>query len=357
MPAHTEHTSYPPMIAAEGLTKRYGRLTAVDDVSFAIPRGGVTGLLGPNGAGKSTTIRMITGYLPPSSGTVRVDGLDVNERSLEVRRRIGYLPESAPLYSEMRVSEFLHFRGKLFGMRRTTRAKAIDHVIKRCWLEDVRRRPIGQLSKGYRQRVGLAAALLHDPPVLILDEPTVGLDPSQIRELRSFIRELAVSHTILLSTHILPEVERTCDRIIMMAGGRIRAAGTLEMLRRCTTECACYIVETDVADAEQRLRRLSGVKETEFQRIDSRWIRLRITPAPDSGDLRESIGRELAIRGGTVRQLSVEGATLEQLFVQLVAGHGALRDAGEFTKVIHAQAPVSKPQGVMASTTVKGNAA
>jgi ABC-2 type transport system ATP-binding protein len=302
------------------LTKRYGRVTAVDGVTFAIPRGGVTGLLGPNGAGKSTTIRMITGYLPPSSGSIRVDGMDVLTQSVAVRRRLGYLPESAPLYSEMKVTEFLHFRGKLFSMPRRDRLKAIDHVIKRCWLADVKSRPIGHLSKGYRQRVGLAATLLHDPAVLILDEPTVGLDPSQIREVRDFIRELAVSHTILLSTHILPEVERTCDRIIVLAAGRIRASGTLDELRRSTSQRSSYVVETDAPTAEQRLRKLAGVKKLELQRLDNRWLRVRVIPHKDSGDLRETIARELVTAGGTVRQLAAEGATLEQLFVQLVTG-------------------------------------
>jgi ABC-2 type transport system ATP-binding protein len=300
---------------------------------------------------------MITGYLPPSEGTVRLDGLDVQTQNLEVRRRIGYLPESAPLHTEMRVSEYLHFRGKLFGMRRRDRTKAIDHAVRRCWLEDVRRRPIGQLSKGYRQRVGLAAALLHDPPVLILDEPTVGLDPAQIREVRDFIRELATSHTILLSTHILPEVERTCDRIIMLAGGRIRAAGTLEELRSGTAQRGAYVIETDASNAEQRLRKLPGVKRVESTRLDNKWLRVRVSAAADSGDLRESIARELGAGGNIVRQLAVEGASLEQLYVQLLSGPDG-PDAGGGEAVDNAaRAPSVQLPKAVAPSKVKGNAA
>ncbi|MCZ6834594.1 MAG: ABC transporter ATP-binding protein, partial [Planctomycetota bacterium] len=195
------------MIVAQNLTKRFGRILAVDNLNFEIPQGQVVGFLGPNGAGKSTTIRMITGFLPPTAGRVLIDAHDVALHRRWVRSRIGYLPESAPLYGEMRVREYLKYRSKLFGVPRGKRKSAIDEALDQCGLKDVQRRPISQLSKGYKQRVGLAAALLHDPPVLVLDEPTVGLDPSQIREVRALIRKLAGSHTILVSTHILPEVE------------------------------------------------------------------------------------------------------------------------------------------------------
>src|SRR3954471_18966618 len=195
------------MIQVHGLTKYYGDYPAVRDVSFDVPQGQVVGFLGPNGAGKTTTLRILAGYLTATSGRAPVDGLDVFWQPVEVRRRIGYMPENCPLYPEMRVEEYLRFRGGIKGLSAAKRGERIDHVLRRCWLTDVRRQLIGTLSKGYRQRVGLADALLAEPKVLILDEPTAGLDPTQIRSARDLIRDLGREHTILLSTHILPEVE------------------------------------------------------------------------------------------------------------------------------------------------------
>ncbi|HEV3146775.1 MAG TPA: ATP-binding cassette domain-containing protein [Gemmataceae bacterium] len=209
------------MIHVEHLTKYYGEYAAVRDVSFDVKEGLVVGFLGPNGAGKSTTMRILAGYLTATSGTVTIGGLDVFWNPVEVRRRIGYMPESCPLYPEMRVEEYLKFRAGLKGVYGSKRRARIDYVVKRCWLNDVRRQLIGTLSKGYRQRVGLADALVAEPDVLILDEPTAGLDPAQIRETRSLIRELGKEHTVLLSTHILPEVERTCDRVIIISKGQV----------------------------------------------------------------------------------------------------------------------------------------
>ena len=220
------------MIVARNLSKRFGKVVAVDSINFRIPRGHVVGFLGPNGAGKTTTIRMIAGFHRPTAGSVEVDGLDVSTSSREVRRRIGYLPESVPLYPEMRVVEYLRFRTRLFGVPRNQRRSLIDLALTRCSLRDVRRRPIGQLSRGFRQRVGLAAALVHEPPVLILDEPTVGLDPNQIQDVRNVIRELGRSNTILLSTHILQEVEAVADRVIFIHEGRIAFDGTLDEFGR-----------------------------------------------------------------------------------------------------------------------------
>ncbi|MHC4992571.1 MAG: ABC transporter ATP-binding protein, partial [Planctomycetota bacterium] len=200
------------MIKAHGLSKKFGNFTAVDSVEFEIPQGAVVGFLGPNGAGKTTTIRMICGYIRPTTGRALIDGIDVARHARRVQQRLGYLPESAPLYTEMRVQEYLAFRGRMLGLRRAERRRSMGLAIDRCRIEEVRRRPIGQLSKGFRQRVGLAAALLHEPPILILDEPTAGLDPAQMREVRALIRDLAGRHTILLSTHNLAEVELSCDR-------------------------------------------------------------------------------------------------------------------------------------------------
>ena len=219
------------MIEVDSLTKRYGRKTAVDGVSFKVQKGEILGFLGPNGAGKTTTMRILAGYLAANSGKATIDGLDVFWQPVEVRRRIGYMPENCPLYPEMRVVEYLRFRAGIKGLHGRRRLQRLDYVLQRCWLTDVRRQLIGTLSKGYRQRVGLADAILHDPPVLILDEPTAGLDPGQIRETRQLIRDLGQHHTVLLSTHILSEVEMTCDQAIIINRGQVAAAGRLADLR------------------------------------------------------------------------------------------------------------------------------
>jgi ABC-2 type transport system ATP-binding protein len=220
------------MIEVEQLTKYYGEYPAVRDVSFLVPRGRVVGFLGPNGAGKSTTMRILAGFLTASRGAARIAGHDVFRDPLAVRRQIGYMPESCPLYPELRVDEYLRFRAGLKGLDRATTRVRMDYVTQRCWLGDVRRQLIGTLSKGFRQRVGLADALLADPPVLILDEPTAGLDPTQIRETRKLIRELGDQHTMLLSTHILSEVEMACDSVIIIDQGEVKEDGTLAAVRQ-----------------------------------------------------------------------------------------------------------------------------
>jgi ABC-2 type transport system ATP-binding protein len=220
------------MIEVQHLTKYYGEYPAVRDVTFAVEKGQVVGFLGPNGAGKSTTMRILAGFLTASSGTATVGGKDVFWDPIEARRRIGYMPESCPLYGDMRVDEYLWFRGGLKGLGRGERKRRLGYVTERCWLTDVRHQLIGTLSKGYRQRVGLADALLADPPVLILDEPTAGLDPTQIRETRKLMRELGQVHTMLLSTHILSEVEATCDSVIVIYQGRVVEDGSLAAVRQ-----------------------------------------------------------------------------------------------------------------------------
>src|SRR5579859_7575475 len=220
------------MIEVANLTKRYAGHTAVSNISFTVGRGEIVGLLGPNGAGKSTTMRILSCYLPASSGTVRVAGLDVFAHSREIRRRIGYMPENNPLPFDMRVREYLKFRARLKGLSRKQSRQRVDIVMEQCSLTDVSRRIIGQLSKGYRQRVGLADALVHEPDLIILDEPTIGLDPNQIRSVRKLIKSLANTHTVLISTHILPEVEMTCNRVLIMFAGKILAADTPENLQR-----------------------------------------------------------------------------------------------------------------------------
>src|SRR6185295_17031379 len=218
------------MIKVEGLTKRYARNVAVDHISFEVEKGQIVGFLGPNGAGKTTTMRMLTCFMPPTEGTAEVAGFDVRENPMEVKRRIGYLPESPPVYPEMEVIEYLNFVGRLKGVPKANLAARIDEVMQKCAVHDVRYKLIGKLSKGYRQRVGLAQAIVHNPEVLILDEPTAGLDPHQILETRDLIKELAGEHTIILSTHILPEVEQVCERVIIIAKGKLVATDTVENL-------------------------------------------------------------------------------------------------------------------------------
>jgi ABC-2 type transport system ATP-binding protein len=220
------------MIVVEHLTKYYGEYPAVRDVSFQVDKGQVVGFLGPNGAGKSTTMRILAGFLTATSGKAAIGGKDVFWDPIEARRRIGYMPENCPLYSDMRVDEYLWFRGGLKGLTRSERKKRLGYVLDRCWLKDVHRQIIGTLSKGYRQRVGLADSLIADPPVLILDEPTAGLDPTQIRETRKLMRELGQQHTMLLSTHILSEVEATCDSVIVIYQGQVVEDGSLNAVRQ-----------------------------------------------------------------------------------------------------------------------------
>jgi len=317
------------MIEADGLWKVYGGFAAVRGVSFDVPKGQIVGFLGPNGAGKTTTIRMLTGFLAPSGGSARVAGFDCVDESREVRRRIGYLPESAPLYREMRVRDFLDYRGRLYSMPRAERRKATARVIERCWLREVSRKRIGQLSKGYRQRVGLASAMLHDPPVLILDEPTSGLDPTQIAETRNLMRSLAGERTLLLSSHILPEVERTCERIIVIARGKIRADGSPESLTRGVAKGRPVLVEAHLegADAIERLTRAAhasaGVGMAAAERMEDGWIRMRVEPAEGAVDLREPVARAMQRAGAVVRELRAEGATLEEAFSRAIAASDA----------------------------------
>ena len=311
------------MISVSGLTKRYGPVLAVDRVSFDVPKGQIVGFLGPNGAGKSTTIKMLTCYLPPTSGGATVNGFDIFHQSEQVRRNLGYLPENVPLYTEMRVTEYLDFRGRLRKMDRAARRRRIDYVLERCWLTNVRRKIIGHLSKGYRQRVGLADALLHDPPVLILDEPTVGLDPSQIRETRKLVKDLGGEHTVMLSTHILPEVEAVCDRAIIIAGGRIVAQGTPDELRASRRMQARVLVECrgPGKDVEMALGRVTGVSRVEIVANGSQnghFVTAAVRPK-ESYDVREELARVVAQNGWPLREIRLEHATLEEFFVQVVA--------------------------------------
>jgi ABC-2 type transport system ATP-binding protein len=313
------------MIRVKNLTKRYGTLVAVDNISFHVEEGEIVGFLGPNGAGKSTTIRVLTCYHPATSGTASIAGFDVFTQSMEVRRKIGYLPESAPLYPEMRVREYLDFRAKLHGLSRPDRESAIKRVADRCWLGEFIDRPIGQLSKGMRQRVGLADALIHDPPVLILDEPTIGLDPTQIRETRKLINDLAQRHTILLSSHILHEIEQTCNRTIIIAGGKIVASGSPTELRERVSAESRLIAELKGPAEEVRksVAALAGVKSVDLTSIDG-WNHLAIE-ANARQDVREELFRLAVGRNWGLREMRREVASLEDFFVRITAQQRAVR--------------------------------
>ncbi len=306
------------MIDVRDLTKYYGQRPAVDNITFQVEPGQIVGFLGPNGAGKTTTLRILTGYMPATSGQARVAGYDVFTESLQARRQIGYLPENVPLYTDMRVREYLTFRAKLRGMNRTDRDSRLTKVVDMCWLGDVIDRPIGQLSKGYRQRVGLADALIHDPKVLILDEPTVGLDPTQIREMRNLIRSLGGKHTVMLSSHILPEVEATCDRTIIIAAGRIVAAGTVEELRHHIMGGSRVIAEMRGPGQQvcKELGCIDGVKRVDRE-VQGDWNRLLIETT--GKDVREEVSKVAAENGWPIREIRLEVGSLEEYFVQVVA--------------------------------------
>ena len=312
------------MISVTKLTKAYGHVLAVDNISFEVDKGQIVGFLGPNGAGKSTTLRILTCYLPPTSGSATVNGFDIFHQSDQVRQNLGYLPENVPLYLEMKVEEYLDFRGRLRGMDRPTRKKRIDYVVERCWLGAVRGRVIGRLSKGFRQRVGLADALLHNPAVLILDEPTVGLDPTQIRETRKLIKDLGGQHTLLLSTHILPEVEAVCDRAIVIASGRIVAQGSPDELRASRRMQARVLVECrgPAEQVKNTLARVAGVSKVEIlngeQRPGEGYVVAAIRPQ-ETRDVREEVARTIIQSGWPLREIRLEHATLEEFFVQVTA--------------------------------------
>jgi ABC-2 type transport system ATP-binding protein len=312
------------VISVSQLTKAYGNVVAVDEVSFEVGKGQIVGFLGPNGAGKSTTLRMLTCYVPPTSGGATINGFDIFHQSEQVRQSLGYLPENTPLYGEMRVEEYLHFRGRLRGMDRAKRNERIEYVVKKCWLGDFRKRVIGHLSKGMRQRVGLADALLHNPAVLILDEPTVGLDPTQVIEHRNLLKELAGQHTILLSTHILREVEATCDRAIFIRQGRIVAQGTLEDLRASRRMQSRVLVECrgPSEQVKNTLSRVAGVSKVELLNGEHRGNEGYVTAAirsQESRDVREEVARTVIQSGWPLREIRLEKGSLEEFFVELMA--------------------------------------
>ena len=306
------------MIKVQNLTKKYAGFTAVRDLSFEVAKGEIVGFLGPNGAGKSTTMRILAGYMPATSGSASIAGYDVFHQSLQARQRIGYLPENVPLYGDMRVSEYLHYRAALKGVPSRRRHARVSEVIELCNLQEKQRAIIGTLSKGQRQRVGLADTLVHEPELLILDEPTIGLDPNQIRQVRDLIKNLGKRHTILLSTHILPEVEMTCSRVIIINKGRIGAIDTPENLLSRLRIAGGVTVEAKPGDdnGSEELQKIVGIKDIAVSDDADGWKTFTLRLEANS-DPREEIYRLARDRHWQLRELSLRRSTLEDAFVEL----------------------------------------
>ena len=311
------------MITVNGLTKRYAHTTAVDHISFEVKKGQIVGFLGPNGAGKTTTMRMLTCFLTPTGGAATVAGFDILEQPLEVKKRIGYLPETPPVYLEMRIAEYLSFVGQLKGLSGTELRSRVDYVCERCAVADVRNKIIGKLSKGYRQRVGLAQAIIHNPDVLILDEPTAGLDPKQINETRDLIKSLAGDHTIILSTHILPEVSQTCEQVIIINKGKIVATDSVSNLQQRAHAGESVIVEVagrngsvDSATVQHKLEQISGVSRVLSKADGQRRLIFEVEASRDMG-VRGNVARAVVESGWDLNELRPAALSLEEIFLQL----------------------------------------
>jgi ABC-2 type transport system ATP-binding protein len=338
------------MIAVQELTKRYARNTAVDHISFSVERGQIVGFLGPNGAGKTTTMRMLTCFMPPTSGSASVGGFDVLENPLEVKRRVGYLPETPPLYPEMRTAEYLGFVGKLKGLRGAELANRVNFVLGRCAISDVKEKVLGQLSKGYRQRVGLAQAIIHNPDILILDEPTAGLDPKQINETRDLIKSLAGDHTIILSTHILPEVEQTCQQVIIINKGKLVATDSVNNLR-CRAGAGAVMIEIapghgalDAVAAKNRLELVPGVTRV----VAKGWRENRFAfevEAHNDWAIRGDLARAVVESGWDLSEMRTAAVSLEEIFLQLTGSEQAA-----------AAAQTHEPESVAASAEAEEHA-
>jgi len=307
------------MIEVEGLTKVYGNKAAIDNLTFTVQKGEVVGFLGPNGAGKTTTMRVLSCYMPPTSGTARVGGYDIRTQALDVRRRIGYLPEHVPLYTDLTVTQYLNFVAEAKGLSRLTRRQRVGEAIERCLLQDARGRIIGKLSKGYRQRVGLAQALLGDPPILILDEPTIGLDPKQIIEIRSLIRDMQGERTVILSTHILPEVSMVCQRVIIINEGRIVAVDTPETLTRRLQRSTQVLLQIDGPPDQVtvRLREAPGVLQV-VMKDGAGALRRYLVETDKDRDLRQELARVVCSSGWGLLELRPVDMSLEDVFIRLV---------------------------------------
>jgi ABC-2 type transport system ATP-binding protein len=303
------------MIELRNLEKTYGETRALKGVSFSISKGEILGLLGPNGAGKTTAMKIVVGYLLPTAGSVTVAGLDVVSHPLEVQRKIGYLPENAPLYLDMLAQEHLEFMADMRGLDAATRRRRLPQVVEECGIGGVLTRPIGQLSKGYRQRVGLAASILHDPEILILDEPTTGLDPNQIVEVRQLIRRMGKTKTVVLSTHILPEVEATCDRVVILIDGLVRADATLGQITRSRVQVVT-LATRDPGAAGEDLARIGGVTGVESSDRGDGFHTFRLGLVADA-EIGEAVADLARGRGWRLRELRRDDRSLEQVFREL----------------------------------------
>jgi ABC-2 type transport system ATP-binding protein len=316
------------MIKVQGLTKRYNRFPAVQNIDFEVPKGRIVGFLGPNGAGKTTTMRILTCFLPPTSGTATVAGFDVIKQPMEVKRRIGYLPESPPVYPEMEVHEYLSFVGRLKGIPSSSLAQRVREVSERCNVADVSKKLIAKLSKGYRQRVGLAQAIIHNPEVLILDEPTAGLDPKQIHETRDLIRSLAGEHTIILSTHILPEVEQTCDEVVIITRGQVVARDSVRNLTSRLRGQEAVALEArpggarDESALESVLRGVPGVSTLTRRAVPSGAVHFEIESEPGV-HVRGALARAVIESGWELEELRAVAISLEEVFLELTSTESA----------------------------------
>jgi ABC-2 type transport system ATP-binding protein len=318
------------MIQVEGLSKKYARHVAVDNISFSVNKGEIVGFLGPNGAGKTTTMRMLTCFLPPSEGRASVAGFDVFEKPFEVKKRIGYLPENPPVYPEMSVQDYLLFVARLKGVPNSELKSRTEQVMERCFVADVKGKLISKLSKGYRQRVGLAQAIIHNPDVLILDEPTSGLDPQQIKETRRLIKSLAVEHTIILSTHILPEVETTCEKVIIINRGRLVATDSVERLKSRGLSNAVQVqVETDgegQATVRQKLEQVAGVRKVLDRASATGRLAFEVESMPER-DSRGDIARAIVHAGWNLIELKSTSLTLEEAYLQITGAPSTGEDS------------------------------
>jgi ABC-2 type transport system ATP-binding protein len=310
------------VISVNELTKKYARNLAVDHISFEVKKGEIVGFLGPNGAGKTTTMRMLSCFLLPTSGSAMVAGFDVLEQPLEVKKRLGYLPESPPLYQEMITDEYLSFVGKLKGLSRAELDKRIDYVSERCAITEVKKKQLGKLSKGYRQRVGLAQAIIHNPDVLILDEPTAGLDPKQINETRDLIKSLAGDHTIILSTHILPEVEQTCEQVVIINKGKIVATDSVNNLRSRSRGGESVMIEVagrngnlGTEEVRQKLAQITGVSNVTLKEADGGRFIFEVESEKDF--VRGDLARAVVASGWELNELRPTALSLEEIFLQL----------------------------------------
>ncbi len=350
------------MITVKDLTRKYARTTAVNQISFSVDKGQIVGFLGPNGAGKTTTMRMLTCFLPPTSGTATVAGFDILDQSLEVRKRIGYLPETPPIYPEMETAEYLRFVGRLKGLRGGELDKRVDYVMGRCSVADVKTKLLGRLSKGYRQRVGLAQAIIHNPDVLILDEPTAGLDPKQINETRDLIKDLAGEHTIILSTHILPEVEQTCEQVIIINKGKVVATDSVSNLQARARNAETMLLEVaprggmlEPEHVQQRLETIAGV--TRVQVKGPRNGAFLFETESRRGELvRGDLARAVIEGGWDLNELRPAAMSLEEIFLQLTNSEPEVKRVVPAAEAAPPEAKISGAETDASAESEKPNA-